>query len=419
MREKLSSTFRAFRNRNYALFFTGQSISQIGTWMQRTAISWVVYSMTDSTFMLGLTIFASQFPSFLFSLYGGIVSDRYNRFKILLTTQIASMVQAITLAMLIFTNNYNVWLILALSVILGIINAFDVPARQPLIHEMVNDKSELSNAIALNSSMVNLAKLIGPALSGLVLQQFGAGVCFFINALSFVAVLVSLLLMKFPAFTPPTVKKKMLSELTEGFRYLKRTPHIAVILLLLTSVSLLVMPYDTLIPVFAKVIFKGDAATFGYISSFIGLGALAGTLFLASLKAGTDLKKVLLANTLLLGIALICFSYTSYFPLTMVFAVLAGFGAMSQTTICITIIQIDTEASMRGRVISYVAMSVFGMLPLGSLLIGAVSQQIGTQTTMLLQGVIAVIITIVFLKFLKSDTLNKKEMEQLKEAEAQ
>jgi MFS family permease len=417
--EKVNTTFRAFQNRNYALFFTGQTVSQIGTWMQRTAVSWVVYSMTDSTFMLGLTVFASQFPSFLLSLYGGIVSDRYDRFKILLITQIASMVQAIVLAVLILTNNYNVWLILALSVILGIINAFDVPARQPLIHEMVNDPSELSNAIALNSSMVNLAKLIGPALSGLILQQFGAGVCFFINAFSFVAVLVSLLLMKFPAFKPPTVKKKIFAELTEGFQYLKRAPQIAMILLLLGSVSLLVTPYDTLIPVFAKVIFKGDAATFGYISSFIGLGALAGTLFLASLKSGHDLKKVLLANTFILGIALIGFSLTSYFPLTMTFAILAGFGAMAQTTICITIIQIDTEASMRGRVISYVAMSVFGMLPLGSLLIGSISQRIGAPITMLCQGTIALIIAAVFFNLIKSEKFNRKDLEQLEEAEAQ
>src|SRR5246127_4833052 len=202
MRDKKINTFKAFQNRNYALFFSGQSISQIGTWMQRTGVSWVVYSMTHSTFMLGLTIFASQFPSFLFSLFGGIVSDRYNRYKILLLTQIASLIQAGLLAALVLTNHTTVFGLLALSVILGIINAFDMPARQPMVHELVTDKADLPNALALNSSLVNLARLVGPALSGIVLVKFGAGICFLLNAVSFVAVITSLLLMKLPKYHP-------------------------------------------------------------------------------------------------------------------------------------------------------------------------------------------------------------------------
>src|ERR1700712_2948390 len=176
--ERAKDTFRAFRNRNYALFFYGQSVSQIGTWMQRTAVSWVIYSLTHSAFMLGFAVFAQQFPSFLLSLVGGIVSDRYSRYKILLVTQTASMIQAILLAVLILTGHTVIWEILSLSSILGIINAFDVPARQPMVHEMVENKEDLANAISLNSAMVNMARLIGPSLSGLVLQQFGAGFCF-------------------------------------------------------------------------------------------------------------------------------------------------------------------------------------------------------------------------------------------------
>ena len=287
------STFRAFRNRNYRLFFTGQSISQIGTWMQGTGVSWVVYTMTHSTFMLGLTIFATMFPRFLFSLLGGIVADWYNRYKILLITQIASMIQAVLLTILVLTNHYTVWELLALSAILGVINAFDSPARQPLVHEMINDKADLPNALALNSSLVNFATIIGPALAGIILQKFGAGICFLINALSFLAVISSLLLMKLPpSQNLSPVKKKIASELVEGFIYLKHTPLISMILLLVSLVSLLVIPYDTLLPVFAKEIFKGDASTFGYIRSFIGLGAIGGGIFLASLKPGTDLMKV-------------------------------------------------------------------------------------------------------------------------------
>ena len=397
-----TNTFRAFKNRNYRLFFTGQSISQIGTWMQRTGVSWVVYTMTHSAFMLGLTVFASQFPSFLFSLLGGIASDRYNRYKLLLITQTASMIQAILLAILILINHYQVWEILTLSVILGIINAFDVPARQPLIHEMVTDKEDLPNAFALNSSMVNIARLIGPALSGIILLKFGAGICFLLNAVSFVAVIISLLLMKLPAHIPAAVKTKMKSDLKEGFVYLRNTKSISMIMIMLTLTSLLVLPYNTLLPVFAKVIYNGDAATFGYINSFIGLGAVASSIFLASLKPGSDLKLVLLINTIIFGISLLFFSHISYFPLAMLFATISGFGMMGQTTIIMTIIQVDSDVNMRGRVMSYVAMGYFGMLPLGSLLIGIISQQMGAANAILCQGVIALIIAAGFSPFLRS-----------------
>jgi MFS family permease len=403
------SIFRAFHNRNYRLFFTGQSVSQIGTWMQGTAISWVVYTLTHSTFMLGLTMFALLFPRFLFSLLGGLVADRYNRYKILLITQIASMLQAVALAILTLTNHSTVWELLGLSSILGVINAFDSPARQPLVHEMINEPSDLTNALALNSSMVNFARIVGPALAGIVLQRFGAGICFLINALSFIAVIGSLLLMKLPvAEKASRAKKKITAELAEGFTYLKHAPEISMVLLMVSLVSLLVLPYETLLPVFAKVIFKGDSSTFGYIRSFIGLGAIGGAFFLASLKPGVDLKRMLLVNTIILGIGLMVFSQVSYFPLAMVFAALFGFGAMSQTTICLTIVQIHTDPKMRGRVMSYLLMAMTGMLPLGSLLTGAISQKIGAPDTLLCQGILALIIVAVFANFLRTDKLNKQ-----------
>lgn len=407
---QLTSTFRAFNNRNYRLFFSGQSISQIGTWMQRTGVSWVVYTMTHSAFMLGLTVFVSQFPSFLFSLLGGIASDRYNRYKVLLITQIASMVQAVLLTILTFTNHYAAWEILALSGILGVINAFDVPARQPLIHEMVTNKADLPNALALNSSMVNLARLIGPALSGIILMKFGAGMCFLLNAVSFIAVIASLLLMKLPAYVPVLVKKKIKSELSEGFTYLKNTASIRIMLLILGLASLLVLPYNTLLPVFAKVIFKGDAATYGYINSFIGVGAVVNSIFLASLKPGTNLKIILLVNTVILGVSLMIFSQLSYFPLAMLFAALSGYAMMSLTTICLTVIQVDSDPQMRGRVMSYIAMAYFGMLPLGSLIIGAVSQKIGSPAAIFCQGITAITIAALFYKYLRND-VQKNEIQ--------
>lgn len=409
--------FNAFKNRNYALYFSGQSLSLIGTWMQRTGVSWLVYTMTQSTFMLGLTIFASQFPSFLFSLIGGVIADRHNRYRIFVITQVVSLIQAVALAVITLTGHASVSAILILSVFLGIINAFDVPARQPLIHEMIPNKEDLPNALALNSSMVNLARLIGPALSGLVLHHAGAGICFLINAISFVAVIASLLFMKFPAFVPPEKNNRAITELKDGWRYVLATPAISTILLFLTITSLLVLPYDTLIPVFAKVVFKGDASTFGYISSFLGLGAITGTLFLASLKKGTDLKFVLLINTIILGLGLILFSRISNFPVAMAFAVVAGFGGMSQTTICLTILQVKAEPHMRGRVMSFLAMAFFGMLPLGSLIVGSVSQKLGAQNTLMAAGIAAILVAVLFAKFLRSDRLNRKEARRFEEVE--
>ncbi len=406
-----TDAFRAFRNRNYALFFVGQSISQIGTWMQRTAVSWVIYTLTHSAFMLGVAVFAQQFPSFLLSLFGGIVADRHSRYKILLITQTASMVQAILLAVLILMHHYVVWEILALSIVLGIINAFDVPARQPMVHEMVNDKEDIANALALNSAMVNIARLVGPALSGIVLQTLGAGICFSLNAISFVAVITSLLMMRLPKFNPPAVKKKIMHELYEGFEYLKQTPSISIVLLMLAFLSLLVLPYDTIVPVFAKVIFKGDAATYGYISSFMGLGAIVGSLFMASVKRGANLKIILLVSSAILGAGLICFSLFNSFSAAMPFAVLIGFGSLAPMTASITIVQLEAASHMRGRVMSYLAMSFFGMLPLGSLLIGTISQKITAPTTMLCQGIIALIIVAVFSRYLKGKPDKKDAVE--------
>ncbi|MGA3013230.1 MAG: MFS transporter [Bacteroidales bacterium] len=415
---KKISTFRALRSRNFALYFTGQSISQIGTWMQNTGVSWVIYSMTHSTFMLGLAVFSLLFPRFVLSLFGGIVSDRYNRYKILLITQIASMIQAALLATLTLSNHYTVWELLALSAMLGVINAFDSPARQPLVHELVFDKDDLPNAVALNSSMVNFAKIVGPAISGIILVKFGAGICFLINAISFMAVIISLLFMKLPPNNDiRPVKKKITTELTDGFKYIRRTPDLGLILLMVSVVSLLVLPYETLMPVFAKVVFKGDASTFGYIRSFIGIGAIVGTVFLASLKPGADLKFVLLTNTIILGIGLIFFSLVTNFQIAMAFAIIFGFGAMAQTTVCLTILQIQTEEKMRGRVMSYLLIAMTGTLPIGGLIVGAISQHIGAPYTLCGQGFLALIIAASFAKFLGRDRLYKNKLESFEEAE--
>jgi len=408
-------TFRAFKSRNYRLYFTGQSVSLIGTWMQKTAVSWVIYTLTHSTFMLGLTLFASLFPSFLFSLIGGVVSDRYNRYRVLLTTQIASLIQALLLAVLILLKHYAVWEILSLSVVLGIINAFDVPARQSLVYEMVDDKADLPNALALNSSMVNLSRIIGPAIAGIVLESLGDGACFLLNALSFVAVIASLLMMKLPKYITKVHKKNVFGELKEGMAYIKRTPSIAFVIIMLGLISLLVLPYNTLIPYFARDVFKGTARTFGVIDSFIGLGAFFGAIFLASQKTGANLKKILCINTLIFGIGLILFSHEHIYILALLFVMIAGFGMMSQVTITNTIIQTTVAPAMRGRVISLYAMAFFGMQPLGGLIVGSISKWIGAADTLMGQGCAALLLGLLHWRFLHKEKLKKEQDLILKE----
>ena len=408
-------TFSSFKSRNYRLYFTGQSVSLIGTWMQKTAVSWVVYTLTHSTFMLGLTLFASQFPSFLFSLLGGVVSDRYNRYKVLLATQIASLVQAVMLAILILSGHYTVWGILGLSVVLGIINAFDVPARQSLVYEMVDDKNDLPNALALNSSMVNLSRIIGPGIAGLVLETVGDGACFMLNALSFVAVIASLLMMRLPAYTRKDRTQNVFGELQEGWEYLKRTPSISFVLVMLALMSLMVLPFSTLIPYYAKDVFNGTASTFGVLDSFIGLGAFSGAIFLASQKTGTDLKRILFINTLVFGAGLILFSHERNYALALFFVAIAGFGMMSQITVSNTLIQTTVAPNMRGRVISYYAMAFFGMQPLGGLLVGAISKWIGTTDTLMGQGVAALLLGALHWRYLHKEKLKKQQDMILKE----
>ena len=373
--------------------------------MQRTAVYWIIYVQTHSAFMLGAAVFAIQFPSFLFSLLGGTVADRYNKYRVLLLTQIASMVQAVILTFVVLCTPYTVAEILALSILLGIINAFDVPARQSMVHDIVNKKEDLGNAIALNSSMNNMARLIGPAISGIVLETFGAGICFMINAMSFVAVIATLFMMRLPVYIPQTHTKKVIEGLKEGLDYLKSTPSIGMIIILMALSSLLVMPYITLFPVIAKLTLNGNAATYGFLNSFTGIGAIGGAMFLASLNTHVNLKKVLVIVTMILGIGLILFSFTDSLVLALLFAAIAGFGMMSQNTLINTLLQTTSSIEMRGRVISYYAMAAYGMNPIGALFIGSVSNYAGTPVTILSQGIAAVLIALLFFPYLWKDVL--------------
>ncbi|MBK0370147.1 MFS transporter [Flavobacterium agrisoli] len=398
------STFNSFKNRNFRLFFAGQSLSLIGTWMQKTAVSWVIYSITQSKFMLGVSVFATLFPTAVFSIFGGITADRHSRYRILLITQVLSLIQAIlmTLAIIFFKQNAVV-LIIALSVLLGIINSFDVPARQSLVREMIEDPLDLPNALALNSSMVNLSKLIGPALAGFILEHFGDQISFGLNALSFIPVIISLLYMKLPKYVKKErPKTSITTELKQAFVYLKSNTTINSVIIFTGLMSFFVLPFTTLTPVYAKDIFNGSASTLGILDGIIGFGAFLGAIYLASLKKETNLNLILVRNSLVFGLGLMLFSYMTSFNFAMLFIAIASFGMMAIRTLTNTIIQVNVPNEFRGRVISIYLMVLTSMMPLGSLLVGGISHYIGVQLTVLIQGVIAIIIAFLYYNYLKS-----------------
>lgn len=394
------SVFRAFRSRNYLLYFVGRAITQFGTWMQRTAVVWVIYSITHSAFLTGVTYFAEQFPAFLFSFAGGVVADRYDRIKVIKITQVASMVQAVSLALLVYTGHGKVWAILTLSVVLGIINAFDVPARQSLVHVVVTDDSDLPNAVSLTTATASLATLLGPALAGLILSTWSASVCFLVNAASFGGVIVSLLLMKLPPYQQKKSGKNVLAEFREGLAYVGNNRELRNVILMLAIVSLLVQPYNTVLPEFARVVFHGGASTFGYLTSGVGIGALLGTVFLASRRPDAHLKRLLLISVVMLGVGLVFFGLIKNFPVAMLFVILAGFGGMTQYTACNILVQTESEPQMRGRAIGILLMAILGMMPLGSLLVGKVSQQVGAPATVIGMGIIGLVVAAGFARFL-------------------
>lgn len=403
------SVFRAFRSRNYLLYFSGRAVTQFGTWMQRAAVVWVIYSITHSAFMSGVTYFAEQFPAFLFSFAGGVIADRYDRIRVIKITQVASMIQAVSLALLVYTGHGKVWEILTLSVILGIINAFDVPARQSLVDLVVTDELDLPNAVSLTTATASLALLLGPAMAGLILSTWGASICFLINAASFGGVIVSLLLMKLPPYQQKKSGKNVGMEFSEGFNYVRKDPELRGVIGMLSIVSLLVQPYNTVLPVFANKVFHGGASTFGYLTGSVGIGALLGTIFLASRKPGAQLKRILFISIIAMGIGLICLGLIKNLSIAILFIVMTGFGGMTQYTACNILVQSESEPHMRGRAIGILLMAILGMMPLGSLLVGAVSQYVGAPATVLGQGVIAIVVALVFAKFLSRPIVSQRK----------
>ncbi len=376
----------ALRSRNYRLFFGGQGISLIGTWMTQIATVWLVYHITSSAFMLGVVGFTSQIPNFLLTPFGGVFADRFPRRRILVTTQILSMVQSLTLAALALTNTIEIWHIIGLSLFQGTISAVDAPARQVFVTELVERKQDLPNAIAINSTMFNGARLIGPAIGGLLIARVGEGYCFLIDGLSYIAVIIALLAMRLKPKSIPVADGNPLQKIKEGFTYAFGCPPIRAILLLSCLVSLMGMQYTVLVPVVANTILKGDAQTLGFLLGASGIGAVAGGIYLATRTTVVGLGKLVVIGPAILGIGLITFALSRFLPLSLLAMLTIGLGVILQVATGNTILQTIVEDDKRGRVMSLYTMSFLGITPFGSLLGGSLADRIGVTPTLIIAG---------------------------------
>ena len=377
---------RALRSRNYRLFFGGQSISLIGTWMTRLATSWLVYRLTGSAYLLGLVGFAGQVPTFLFGPFAGVWVDRLDRRRVLIVTQVLSMIQSFWLAGLVLWGHITFAEILWLSVFQGVVNAFDRPARQAFLTQMVDNREDLPNAIALNSSMVNGSRLIGPSLAGIVIALYGEGYCFLIDGISYIAVIVSLLMMTVTVLQVTRKRESAIVDLREGWQYVSRFQPVRALLLLLALVSLVGMPYTVLMPIFATKILHGGPHTLGFLMGASGIGALASAIWLATRRSVLGLGKVIPIMSAMFGAGLIAFALSRWLPISLILMLFTGFGMMQQMAASNTILQTIVDENMRGRVMSYYSMAFAGTAPFGSLVAGYVADRIGAPATLMIGG---------------------------------
>jgi MFS family permease len=383
--------FRTLRYRNYRLFFAGQGVSLVGTWMQQVALSWLIYRLTDSVFLLGIVGFAGQFPTFVLSPFAGVLSDRWNRHRTLVLTQTLSMVQALTLAALVLTGAVAVWHIILLSLFVGCVNALDIPTRQSFVIHMIEDKRDLGNAIALNSAMFNGARFVGPSVAGLLIALVGEGICFLLNGLSYLAVIAALLAMNVSRAAPEKKDTNILQELAEGFRYAYGLKPIRFILMLLALTSFMGVPYAVLMPAFARDILHGGPHTLGFLMSASGVGAFLGALYLASRTSVLGLGKIIPLSAGIFGVGLIAFAFSRTFLFSLALMLVVGLGIMIHVASCNTLLQTIVEDAKRGRVMSFFAVAFMGTAPLGSLMAGSVAGLIGITATIAAGGVCCIL----------------------------
>jgi MFS family permease len=393
----LQETFRALKHRNYRLFYFGHGMSLIGTWMQRTATIWLVYRLTQSPEILGNVDFVGQIAGVVLIPVAGVLLDRWNRYRVILWTQALSMVQALALAALVFTGTVAVWHIVVLNTVLGMINSFDMPARQAFISQIVEDKDDLANAIALNSAMFNGARIIGPSIAGLAIAAFGEGLCYLFNGLSYIAILGALLAMRLTVPQAVVVSPdNIIGGLAEGCTYTYHSLPIRMVLLLLALLSLVGFPVMPLMPLFAGQVLGGGPETLGWLMAAFGMGALVGTICLAARKTVVGIEKVIAINSVVFAVGLIAFSLSTVLWLSLPIAFIMGFGLIAQMASTNTIIQSLVDEDKRGRVMSLYVLSFGGITPIGSLFAGHAAGMIGTPATFFISGMLALAGAIVF-----------------------
>jgi MFS family permease len=381
---------RSLRHRNYRLFFIGQSLSLIGTWMTQVATSWLIYRLTNSAWLLGLVGFSGQLPAFFLAPFAGVWVDRWNHHRTLKITQTLSMIESFALAAVVFTGHTHVWNIVALTAFQGVVNAVDMPARQAFLVEMVTDRADLANAIALNSSMVNGARLIGPSIAGIVIGIAGEAYCFLIDGFSYLAVITSLFLM-ITAPGPSRVRTNVWHELKEGLSYVRGFTPIRSILLLIMCVSLVGIPYSVLLPIFASEVLHGGPHTLGFLTGASGLGALISALTLAARKTIVGLGKVIAITACTFGVGLIALGLSHWLWLSLPLMLVTGFSMMQQMSSSNTIMQTIVDENKRGRVMSFYTMAFIGVAPFGSLIAGAAAARFGAPHTVMAGGVLCII----------------------------
>lgn len=379
---------RALRHRNYRLFFGGQSLSLVGTWITRVATSWLVYRLTGSEFLLGVVAFAGQIPLLLLAPIGGVIGDRWERRQILVVTQVLSALQSFALAILAFAGLITVTHIILLQLFQGLINAFDTPARHAFVVEMVEDPADLANAIALNSLMFNASRIVGPTIAGVLIAAVGEAWCFMLDALSYLAVIVSLLAMRFVRAAPKRPETHMLDELRGGLEYVSSFVPVRALLGQVALVSVMGMPYAVLAPVIAVRVLHGGPDTLGILMTASGAGALLGTFYLAARHTVLGLAKVIIIATVMLSVGLIGFSLSHSLILSTLLLPLVGAGMMLQSASVNTILQTIVEDRLRGRVMAFYSMAVLGTQPVGSLIAGALADRIGAERTILLGAIV-------------------------------
>ncbi|MDZ8085679.1 MAG: MFS transporter [Nostoc sp. DedQUE12b] len=388
----------ALRSRNYQLFFAGQGISLIGTWMTQLATIWLVYDLTKSPFMLGVVGFSSQIPNFFLAPFGGVFVDRFSRYRTLIGTQVLAMIQSLTLAVLALTGVIEVWHIIALSLFQGFINALDAPARQAFVPELVERREDLANAIAINSTMFNGARLIGPAIGGLLIARVGTGYCFLIDGLSYIAVIAALLAMKVKPWKNSVTQGNPLQKVKEGFVYAFSFPPIRSILLLSALVSLMGLQNTILVPVIAEQVLKGGAESLGFLMAASGVGALTGGIYLATRQTILGIGKLIALAPAILGTGLIAFSLSRFLPLSLFTMLFVGLGTILQIAASNTFLQTIVEDNKRGRLMSLYTMSFLGMIPVGNLLGGFLASRIGASNTLIIDGIACILGSIIFSK---------------------